>query len=57
MGLRRIKIKKGFILDNLCGIELEGNFPMVGCKYCKEECPYYNGEYKFLIWKFVKCKK
>ena len=57
MKLRRIKIKDGFILQNICGIELKEGFPMVGSKYCMEECPYYNGKIKIFGLEFIKCKK
>jgi Fe-S-cluster-containing dehydrogenase component len=55
--LRRIKIRNGFTLENPCGIKIDNNYPMVGCRYCKTQCPYYNGEVKILFWNFVKCKR
>ena len=54
--LRLISQRKGYILTNPCGRELEEGFPMVGCRYCMDRCPYNKGVIKFLFWKFVKCK-
>lgn len=55
--LRRVKIKDGFILQNICGIEIPEGLPMVGSKYCMEECPYNNGKIKIFGFEFIKCKK
>lgn len=55
--IRRIKIRNGFILENICGIELKEGLPMVGSKYCKKNCPFYRGEFRILWWNFIKCKR
>lgn len=59
--LRLIKAN-GDWLSNKCGIDVEldsrgnGGTPMVGCKYCRQQCPHHKGIIRFLFWEFVKCK-
>ena len=56
--LRLIKSKNnGFVLTNICGLITEGGTPIVGSKYCKKECPHFNGVTKILFWKLIKCKR
>lgn len=52
--LRRIK-KQGWRLTNCCYHETKDGTPMVGCKFCKNNCPYYKGTMRLLFWEFVKC--
>lgn len=52
--LRRIK-KQGWRLTNCCWYETKDGTPMVGCKFCKNNCPYYKGTIRLLFWEFVKC--
>ena len=55
--LRRVKVRNGHILTNLCGIYLERGPPMVGSRYCKDECPYCKGVISILGLEFIKCNK
>ena len=54
--LRLIKTNGDWI-SNKCGIIENGGTPMVGCKYCRQQCPHHKGITKFLFWEFVKCNK
>lgn len=52
--LRLIK-SKGNWLTNRCDIITDKGTPMVGCIYCRKNCPYNNGIVKILWWEFAKC--
>ena len=48
----------GWVLTNYCDtITPDGGIPMVGSKYCKENCPYFKGILNVFGFGFVKCKK
>lgn len=58
--LKRITYKRnmGWVLTNCCDtITPDGGIPMVGSKYCKENCPYFKGILNVFGFEFVKCKK
>lgn len=57
--LRRITYKRNmdWVLTNCCGLITPDGTPMVGSKYCKENCPYFKGILNVFGFKFVKCKK
>ena len=52
--LRKIS-KQGLRLTNCCWYDTKGSTPMVGSKFCKNNCPHYKGTMRLLFWKFVKC--
>jgi hypothetical protein len=55
----RLIRKDGKFLTKQCGMDVNLNLPgtpMVGCKYCRQQCPHHKGVIRFLFWEFVKCK-
>ena len=53
--LRRVKEKNGY-LSNTCGYYDKSGTPMVGSKFCTNDCPHFKRTIKILHWEFVQCK-